>query len=91
MTDMCREFATSRKTGYELFDRYKEHGPGTSIDSWRRPVHCANQLPQQPEMLITQLKAEKPKLGSTQDPRTPDAAARRRRPSTGQKRLAIDA
>jgi hypothetical protein len=24
MTDMCREFGISRKTGYAIFDRYKE-------------------------------------------------------------------
>jgi transposase len=26
MTDVCREFGNSRKTGYKIFDRYKEHG-----------------------------------------------------------------
>lgn len=26
MTDVCREFGVSRKTGYKVFDRYKEHG-----------------------------------------------------------------
>jgi len=26
MTDLCREFGISRKTGYKIFDRYKEHG-----------------------------------------------------------------
>jgi len=26
MTDMCREFGISRKTGYKIFGRYKEHG-----------------------------------------------------------------
>ena len=25
MTDLCRQFGISRKTGYKLFDRYKEH------------------------------------------------------------------
>jgi hypothetical protein len=25
MTDMCREFGISRKTGYKIFGRYKEH------------------------------------------------------------------
>jgi transposase-like protein len=24
MTDVCREFGISRKTGYKIFDRYKE-------------------------------------------------------------------
>ena len=26
MSQMCREFSISRKTGYKIFDRYKEHG-----------------------------------------------------------------
>ncbi len=26
MTDVCREFGISRKTGYKIFDRYKAHG-----------------------------------------------------------------
>jgi transposase-like protein len=25
ITDLCREFGILRKTGYEIFDRYKEH------------------------------------------------------------------
>jgi len=26
MTDLCREFGISRKTGYKVFNRYKQHG-----------------------------------------------------------------
>jgi transposase-like protein len=26
MSDVCREFGVSRKTGYKIFGRYKEHG-----------------------------------------------------------------
>jgi hypothetical protein len=26
MTELCREFGISRKTGYEIFDRYKDCG-----------------------------------------------------------------
>ena len=26
MAELCREFAISRKTGYKIFDRYKECG-----------------------------------------------------------------
>jgi hypothetical protein len=26
MVALCREFAISRKTGYKIFDRYKEYG-----------------------------------------------------------------
>ena len=46
MASLCRQFSISRKTGYKIFERYKErglspHGP------LRRPWRYANQLPQQ--------------------------------------------
>ena len=49
MTALCRQFGISRNTGYKLFDRYKEHGLRALTDRSRRPVHYANQLPQQLE------------------------------------------
>ncbi|HEY2755018.1 MAG TPA: IS481 family transposase, partial [Pseudolabrys sp.] len=64
MTDMCREFGISRKTGYKIFDRYKEHGLEALTDRSRRPVRYANQLPQQIESLIVRLKGEKPHWGA---------------------------
>ena len=53
MTDVCREFGVSRKTGYKVFDRYKEHGMEALTDRSRRPVRYANQLPGQIETLWT--------------------------------------
>ena len=38
MTDVCRDFGVSRKTGYKIFDRYKEHGLEALSDRSRRPV-----------------------------------------------------
>src|SRR4051794_31735177 len=64
MTDVCREFGVSRKTGYKLLDRYKEHGLTALSDRSRRPVRYANQLPEQIESLIVRLKAEKPHWGA---------------------------
>jgi transposase InsO family protein len=64
MTDVCRDFGISRKTGYKIFDRYKEHGLEALTDRSRRPVRYANQLPQQLESLIVQLKAAKPHWGA---------------------------
>jgi transposase InsO family protein len=64
MTDVCREFGISRKTGYKIFDRYKEHGLAALSDRSRRPVRLANQLPQAVESLIVRLKAEKPHWGA---------------------------
>src|SRR6201997_5005810 len=53
----------TRKTGYKIFDRYKEHGLEALTDRSRRPVRFANQLPEQIEGLIVRLKAEKPHWG----------------------------
>jgi transposase InsO family protein len=64
MTDMCREFGISRKTGYKIFDRYKEHGLEALTDRSRRPVRYANQLPPPLEGLIVRLKGEKPHWGA---------------------------
>ena len=64
MTDVCQDFGISRKTGYKIFDRYKEHGLAALSDQSRRPVRYANQLPQQVESLIVRLKAEKPHWGA---------------------------
>jgi transposase InsO family protein len=64
MTDVCREFGISRKTGYKIFDRYKEHGLEALSDRSRRPVRYANQLPSQIETLIVTLKREKPHWGA---------------------------
>ena len=64
MTDVCRDFGVSRKTGYKIFDRYKAHGLEALSDRSRRPVRYANQLPEQIESLIVRLKAEKPHWGA---------------------------
>src|ERR1700730_16773829 len=64
MTEVCREFGISRKTGYKIFDRYKEHGLEALSDRSRRPVRYANQLPSQIESLIVRLKRDKPHWGA---------------------------
>ena len=64
MSELCREFGISRKTGYKVFDRYKEHGLEALSDRCRRPVRYANQLPQQVESLIVRLKTEKAHWGA---------------------------
>jgi transposase len=64
MTELCREFGISRKTGYKIFDRYKECGLEALNDRSRRPVHYANQLPAQIESLIVSLKNNKPTWGA---------------------------
>ena len=64
MSDVCRSFGISRKTGYKIFNRYKEQGLEALTDRCRRPVRYANQLPPQIEGLIVTLKREKPHWGA---------------------------
>jgi hypothetical protein len=66
MSYLCREFGISRKTGYKVFDRYKEHGLEALSDRSRRPVRYANQLPGQVESLIISRKRGKPHWGARQ-------------------------
>jgi transposase InsO family protein len=64
MSDVCREFGISRKTGYKIFDRYKEHGLEALSDRSRRPVRYANQLPHQVAAAIVGCKRDKPHWGA---------------------------
>ena len=64
MTGLCRDFGISRKTGYKIWDRYKECGLMGISDRDRRPMKQANRLPFQIEKLIIQLKKEKPHWGA---------------------------
>jgi transposase InsO family protein len=64
MSDVCGDFGISRKTGYKIYDRYKESGLAALSDRSRRPVRYANQLPPQIESLIVRLKREKPHWGA---------------------------
>ena len=58
MAGLCREFGISRKTGYKIFNRYKDCGIDGLTDRSRRPYRHANQLPMQIEKLIVSLKKE---------------------------------
>ena len=64
MAALCREFDISRKTGYKLFNRYKDSGLEGLTDRSRRPQRQANQLPFQIEKLIVQVKQERPSWGA---------------------------
>ncbi len=64
MAGLCREFGISRKTGYKIFNRYKDSGLEGLTDRSRRPYRQANQLPFQIEKLIVKLKKEDPHWGA---------------------------
>ena len=64
MSDVCRAFGISCKTGYKIFNRYRQEGLDALCDRSRRPVRYANQLPEQVERLIVELKRDKPHWGA---------------------------
>ena len=64
MAGLYREFGISRKTGYKIYNRYKDCGIDGLTDRSRRPYRQANQLPMQIEKLIVGLKKEYPHWGA---------------------------
>ena len=64
MAGLCAEFGISRKTGYKIYDRYKDCGVDGLTDRSRRPYRHANQLPMPVEKLIVALKREYPGWGA---------------------------
>src|SRR5213593_1496344 len=67
MAPLCAAFGISRKTGYKLFERYKDCGLGAFTDRSRRPYRQANRLP-------APLEARVPGLGRAEDPGEAPAA-----------------
>jgi putative transposase len=64
MAVLCEEFGISRKTGYKIYDRYKDCGVQGLTDRSRRPYRHANQLPAAIEEWIVRLKKEYPSWGA---------------------------
>ncbi len=64
MAPLCAEFGISRKTGYKIFERYKDCGVAAFTDRSRRPYRQANRLPPQLEAMIVRLKREYPGWGA---------------------------
>ena len=64
MTALCEEFGISRKTGYKIYDRYRDVGVRGLTDRSRRPYRHANQLPLLIEKTIVRLKREYPSWGA---------------------------
>jgi putative transposase len=64
MAALCAEFGISRKTGYKIFERYKDCGVHALTDRSRRPYRQANRLPVALETWIVRLKKEYPSWGA---------------------------
>jgi putative transposase len=63
MASLCAEFGISRKTGYKIYDRYKDCGVHGLTDRSRRPFRQATRLPAPVEARIV-LKREYPGWGA---------------------------
>lgn len=64
MAAVCREFGISRKTGYKIFNRYKDNGLKGLEDLARRPYRHPNKLPFQLERIIVHTRQEHPTWGA---------------------------
>ena len=64
MSALCGAFGISRKTGYKIYERYKQWGIYGLTDRSRRPYRHAKQLPQALETQIVTLKKEFPDWGA---------------------------
>src|SRR5437868_9444507 len=64
MAPLCAEFGIARKTGYKIFDRYKDCGVEAFSDRSHRAHRQANRLPPPLEAVIVRLKREYPGWGA---------------------------
>lgn len=63
MTDLCKEFGISRKTGYKIVARYKEEGTDGFKPKSRRPARNPNQTPKGMVKLILKMRKRYPTWG----------------------------
>lgn len=64
MTQLCRRFGISRKTGYKLVHRYEEEGPSGLTDRTSAPGEHPNRTPREVERAILRVRKGHPTWGS---------------------------
>ena len=64
MSDLCREFEISRKTGYKILNRYKSEGLYGLSNKSRRPFNRPNQTHPLIEKMIVELRKAHPSWGA---------------------------
>lgn len=64
MAVVCREFGISRKTGYKMFNRYKDFGLRGLEDRAKSPYRHPNKLPFQVEKAILRIKQDHDSWGA---------------------------
>lgn len=63
MTDLCREFGISRKTGYKIRDRFAQGGVMALEDRSRRPLRVPHRTPKAVVEQLLALRADHPTWG----------------------------
>lgn len=64
MSDVCREFEISRKTGYKIFERYKKTGLEGLVNQSRSAKRRANQTPQNVVEAVLEVRLTHPTWGA---------------------------
>lgn len=64
ISELCRRFKVSRRTGYKWLDRYNDQGMDGLIDRSKRPHHFPNQTKPEIEEYVISLRKEDPEWGS---------------------------
>lgn len=64
MSELCREFGISRKTGYKILARYEEKGVDGLFDESRKLITNPNKTPDTIESIILNLKEKYPTWGA---------------------------
>src|SRR3954466_7668736 len=69
MAPLCAEFGISRKTGYKIFDRYKDCGVQAFTDRSRRPYRQAKSAAGSDRSGHHPIETRVSRLGRAEDPR----------------------
>jgi transposase InsO family protein len=64
MSELCREFGISRKTGYKLLARFNEHGPTGLYDQSRARHTVRHRVSKQLEEILVETRHEHPTWGA---------------------------
>jgi putative transposase len=64
MTELCGEYAISRKTGYKWLDRYDAAGPRGLADRSRRPHHSPQAIDAEVAELLVAVRRRHPRWGA---------------------------
>lgn len=64
ISQLCRDFGISRKTGYKWLKRYQQAGVDGLHERWRRPQQCPHQTPAAIETRVVATRQQFPTWGA---------------------------